>query len=181
MDSIPGSGRSPGGGHDNLLQYSCLENSRQEEPGRLHTVCRAAKSLSRLSDWAHIHTNIILWTPVLPSSSLHCRHFPAFHVLSNHTGLLSFPRTSQAKPRTLDFAPVDPPRKNSPLTDFCMADLLYHVGFNWNFTSQGSSLPSLCKTAFSHPPLSRIALITIRNYLLICWFVGLLLLPSSQY
>ena len=24
--SIPGSGRSPGGGHDNLLQYSCLEN-----------------------------------------------------------------------------------------------------------------------------------------------------------
>ena len=25
--SIPGSGRSPGGGHDYLLQYSCLENS----------------------------------------------------------------------------------------------------------------------------------------------------------
>ena len=24
--SIPGSGRSPGGGHSNLLQYSCLEN-----------------------------------------------------------------------------------------------------------------------------------------------------------
>ena len=24
---IPGSGRSPGGGNDNLLQYSCLENS----------------------------------------------------------------------------------------------------------------------------------------------------------
>ena len=26
LSSIPGSGRSPGGGHDNLLQYSCLEN-----------------------------------------------------------------------------------------------------------------------------------------------------------
>ena len=25
-DLILGSGRSPGGGHDNLLQYSCLEN-----------------------------------------------------------------------------------------------------------------------------------------------------------
>ena len=25
---IPGLGRSPGGGHDNLLWYSCLENSR---------------------------------------------------------------------------------------------------------------------------------------------------------
>ena len=26
--SIPGSGSSPGEGHGNLLQYSCLENSR---------------------------------------------------------------------------------------------------------------------------------------------------------
>ena len=27
VSSIPGLGRSPGGGHDNLLQYSCMENS----------------------------------------------------------------------------------------------------------------------------------------------------------
>ena len=26
VGSIPGLGRFPGGGHDNLLQYSCLEN-----------------------------------------------------------------------------------------------------------------------------------------------------------
>ena len=26
LDSIPGLGRSPGGGHGNPLQYSCLEN-----------------------------------------------------------------------------------------------------------------------------------------------------------
>ena len=32
--SIPGSGRSPGGGHRNPLQYSCLENPWTEEPGR---------------------------------------------------------------------------------------------------------------------------------------------------
>ena len=31
-DLIPGSGRSPGGGHGNPLQYSCLE-----EPGGLHS------------------------------------------------------------------------------------------------------------------------------------------------
>ena len=142
-----------------------------------YTVHRLSKSLSWLSDWAHIHTNIILWAPVLPSSSLHRRHFPAFHVLSNHTGLFSFPRTSQAKARPLAFAPVGPPSKNSPLTDFCMADLLYLVGFNWNFTSQGSSLPILHKTAFSHLPLSCIALITIRNYLLICWLVITGLIP----
>ena len=32
--SIPGSGRSPGGGHDNPLQYSYLENPMEEEPDR---------------------------------------------------------------------------------------------------------------------------------------------------
>jgi len=26
LDLIPGSGRSPGGEHGNLLQYSCLDN-----------------------------------------------------------------------------------------------------------------------------------------------------------
>ena len=31
MDSIPGLGRSPGGGHGNLLQYSCLENPMDRE------------------------------------------------------------------------------------------------------------------------------------------------------
>ena len=35
---IPGSGRYPGGGHGNLLQYSCLENPRTEEPGGLWSV-----------------------------------------------------------------------------------------------------------------------------------------------
>ena len=30
--SIPGSGRSPGGGHDNSLQYSCLENPIDRGP-----------------------------------------------------------------------------------------------------------------------------------------------------
>ena len=28
VDSIPGLGRSPGGRHGNLLQYSCLENPK---------------------------------------------------------------------------------------------------------------------------------------------------------
>ena len=32
VDSIPGSGRSPGGGHGNPIQY-CLENPMDREPG----------------------------------------------------------------------------------------------------------------------------------------------------
>ena len=35
MGLIPGLGRSPGGGHGNLLQYSCLENLMEGEPGGL--------------------------------------------------------------------------------------------------------------------------------------------------
>ena len=35
---IPGSGRSPGGGHGSPLQYSCLENPWKEEPGGLSSM-----------------------------------------------------------------------------------------------------------------------------------------------
>ena len=35
---VPGLGRSPGGGHGNPLQYSCLENSRHKESCRLQSV-----------------------------------------------------------------------------------------------------------------------------------------------
>ena len=35
VGSVPGSGRSPGGGHGNSLQDSCLENPWTEEPGGL--------------------------------------------------------------------------------------------------------------------------------------------------
>ena len=37
---IPGSGRSPGGGKGNPLQYSCLENPRAEEAGGLQSKGR---------------------------------------------------------------------------------------------------------------------------------------------
>ena len=33
VGSIPGLEKSPGGGHGNLLQYSCLENSTEESGG----------------------------------------------------------------------------------------------------------------------------------------------------
>ena len=33
VGSITRSGRSPGGGHGNPLQYSCLENSTDKETG----------------------------------------------------------------------------------------------------------------------------------------------------
>ena len=42
---IPGSGRFPGGGHDNPLQYSCLENA-----------------MGRGAWWATVHRDTKSWT-----------------------------------------------------------------------------------------------------------------------
>ena len=60
VDSIPGSGRSPGEGHGNPLQYSCLENSMDRE------ACQAVWSiglqswtrLKQFSTHTHTHTHI---------------------------------------------------------------------------------------------------------------------------
>ena len=38
LGSIPGLGRSPGEENGNPLQYSCLENLMEEEPGRLQSM-----------------------------------------------------------------------------------------------------------------------------------------------
>ena len=49
--SIPGSGRSPGGGHGNPLQDSCLENSMDRGACRatVHSVAKSRTRLKRLS------------------------------------------------------------------------------------------------------------------------------------
>ena len=60
MGSIPGSGRSPGGGNGNPLQYSSLENPMDR--GRWQaTVQRVAKSQTWLK-WLsmHIHTTCFI-------------------------------------------------------------------------------------------------------------------------
>ena len=38
LGSIPGLGRSPGGGHGYPFLYSCLENPMEEEPGGLQSM-----------------------------------------------------------------------------------------------------------------------------------------------
>ena len=53
MGSIPGSGRSPGEGNGNPLQYSCLENSMGRGAWRA-TVHGVAESWTRLSNFAHM-------------------------------------------------------------------------------------------------------------------------------
>ena len=53
---ISGLGRSPGGGHGNPLQYSCLENpmDRGAWQATIHSVAKGLTQLKRLSMHAHI-------------------------------------------------------------------------------------------------------------------------------
>ena len=56
VDLIPGSGRSPGGGHGNPLQYSCLENlmDRGAWWATVHRVTESDKT--EVIEHAHKHT-----------------------------------------------------------------------------------------------------------------------------
>ena len=60
IDSIPGSGRSPGGGHGNTLQYFCLENpmARGAWWAIVHGAAKSQTRLKQLSTHARIHTHI---------------------------------------------------------------------------------------------------------------------------
>ena len=70
MGLIPGSGRSPGEGKGNPLQYSCLENPMDGEAWRA-TVHGVSKSQTQLSD------------------------FTSLHLLLSYTSSLCFPHTGQ--------------------------------------------------------------------------------------
>ena len=64
MGSIPESGRSPGAGHGNLFQYSCLENPMDRGAWRA-TVRGVSKSWTRLKRLStHTHTQAkVMCTP----------------------------------------------------------------------------------------------------------------------
>ena len=79
--SIPGLGRSPGRGHGNILQYSCLENPLTEEPGGLQSMwLQNWTQLKRLST----HTSYNIPTTLHTTLCIH----PASDSLVS--GLLTF-------------------------------------------------------------------------------------------
>ena len=57
--SIPGLGRSPGGGNGNSLQYSCQENSMDRGVWRA-TVHGVVKSWTQLSEHSNVYF-VIIW------------------------------------------------------------------------------------------------------------------------
>ena len=59
MGSIPGWGRSPGGGSGNPLQYSCGRIPQTEEPGRLQSI----RSQRVRHDWSNLAHSTPHFTP----------------------------------------------------------------------------------------------------------------------
>ena len=58
LGSIPGSGRSPGEGNGNPLQYSCLENS-MDGGGTLHGVTESQTWLSNFTSLHLVNSNVL--------------------------------------------------------------------------------------------------------------------------
>ena len=73
MGSIPGLGRSPGGGHSNPLQYPCLENPMDRGAWQA-TVHRVAKSRTRLK-WLGMHAWTYEGRNVRESSKWRCNMY----------------------------------------------------------------------------------------------------------
>ena len=64
--SIPGLGRSPGAGHGNLLQYSCLENPMNREAWwtTTHRVTKSQTQLKQLNMHTGTHVNMYVYTNI---------------------------------------------------------------------------------------------------------------------
>ena len=130
--SIPGSGRSPGGGHGNPLQYSCLENPMDRGAGQAtvhgvtesqtwlstHKYVQFSRSVSRLCNpmdcsmpGLPVHHQLLEFTQthahwvgdaIQPSHSLSSPSPPAFSV-SQHQGLFQWVNSSHEVAKALEF------------------------------------------------------------------------------
>ena len=102
LDSIPGSGRSPGEGNGNPLQYSCLENpvDGRDWKAAVHSV---AKSWTRLSDFTFLSlsqskTNEKMSKKLRDLTPLHKQH----HLYLHDVKLTSSRGKSEDVPRCKD-------------------------------------------------------------------------------
>ena len=69
---IPGSGRSPGEGNGNALQYSCLGNPWTEEPGGLQSPGSCGAAESGRTEHSSIHANTRVFAAV-GNAHAHCQ------------------------------------------------------------------------------------------------------------
>ena len=63
MGSIPGSGRSPGAGHGNPLQYSCLENPMDRGAWRATVHGVSESDMNERPIWASLVAQMVKYLP----------------------------------------------------------------------------------------------------------------------
>ena len=78
--------RSPGGGHCNPLQYSCLENPMDRGTWRA-TILGITKSQIQLRNWAHTLLSLVAYLLV---SWIHFSFIFFSSIFSNHLGFLIY-------------------------------------------------------------------------------------------
>ena len=131
MGSIPGSGRSPGEGNGNPLQYSCLENPMGRGAGWA-TVHGVSKSWTRLSDFTFTF-KFRRGGPYSFSSSLK----EPFPLLWEHqNSQLALSNGNSLRPHGLQpvrlFCPWDSPGKNTGVGCHALLQgILPTQGSNW--------------------------------------------------
>ena len=171
--SIPGSGRCPGGGHGNPLQYCLLENP-MDLGAWMAVVHRVSKSLTWLSDWARTYTHnvqtlslgyyhFVIWlNPTLAQltgvSWAACSSQVYWFVSTPLTRLSPLPRMSTPSPRTSACETVI-------VSSSCLP-CLSSPSSPTNSWLPTLSSPALCSACFHGPP--RVA----------CYFVADGLFPS---
>ena len=65
LGSIPGSGRSPGGGHGNLLQDSCLENPMDRGTWQATVHSQKESDMAEATQHTELPENVVK-TEILP-------------------------------------------------------------------------------------------------------------------
>ena len=163
MGSIPGLGRSPGGGHGNPLQYSCLENPHgQRGPvgsspwGRkeLDTTERLTTQHSRLAGntctYREKDKNFPLWKVWRPncSSSTSERRRQILHLCHAHSHAPPRPRKKPQDKLCLGWAVSGPASLSSSFCAFSLYIAFERCPYWFNTFARGleSKLKRLAKT-----------------------------------
>lgn len=114
VGSIPGSGRSPGGGHGDPLQYFCLKNPTDR--GTWRATVRGIAEL-HTTEPAHTHTTQAVITEVAGmGQASHGRGFLAHNMLSSVLCINLLQLQQQYLYRMFPPRPMPPPLPVSPKT-----------------------------------------------------------------
>ena len=78
VGSIPGSGRCPGGGHGNPIQYSCMENSKDRGgwQATIHGVADSRKPLGDLTTTINYSHNAVHYIPAAAAAAMSLQSCP---------------------------------------------------------------------------------------------------------